>query len=91
MQRSIANILIGPCFKQKTDFYGNDVGSKQASDEYDCQKKCQNYDGCNYWTYTPGTCWMKKSASGRASNNHAISGPKFCQGKLVFLSSSINF
>ena len=85
MQRSIANILIGSssCFEQNIDFYGNDVGSKVVSDEYDCQKECQNYDGCNYWTYMDG-CWMKSSDSGSVLLNGAISGPKFCPSKLLF-------
>ena len=82
MQRSIANILIGSCFEQNKDFYGNDVGSKVVSDEYDCQKECQNFDSCNYWTWTShgdfNVCWMKNSDSGRKSKNGAISGPKFC-------------
>jgi len=72
----------GSCFEQNKDFYGNDVGSKVVSDEYDCQKECQNHDSCNYWTWTShGTfnvCWMKNSDSGRKSKNGAISGPKFC-------------
>ena len=86
MQRSIANILIGSCFEQNTDFLGNDVGAKEMdlfSDEYDCQKECQNYDSCNYWTWT-SKCWMKNSDSGRVSKNGAISGPKFCPGKMLF-------
>ena len=54
--------------------------SKTTSDESDCQKECQNYDGCNYWTYDPSNqmCWMKASYSGSVSNNNgARSGPKF--------------
>ena len=87
MQRSIANILIGSCFEQNKDFSGNDVGDTTASDEYDCQKECQNYDNCNYWTYTytlNKKCSMKNSNSGSVPYNGAISGPKFCPGKLLF-------
>ena len=89
MQRSIANILIGSCFEQNTDFLGNDVGAKEMdlfSDEYDCQKECQNYVSCKYWTYNTSNkkCYMKHSNSGLVSYNGAISGPKFCPGKMLF-------
>ena len=88
MQRSIANILIGSCFEQNKDFFGNDVGDTTASDEYDCQKECQNLwpESCNYWTYNlfNKKCFMKNSNSGSVPYNGAISGPKFCPGKLLF-------
>ena len=84
MQRSIANILIGSCFEQNKDFFGNDVGDTTASDEYDCQKECQNDDSCNYWTWYNNRCYIKNSDSGQASLIGAISGPKFCPGKLLF-------
>ena len=86
MQRSIANILIGSCFEQNKDFYGNDVGSKVVSDEYDCQKECQNYDRYNYWTFNSlvNKCLIKNSDSGLRLYNGAISGPKFCPGKMLF-------
>ena len=84
MQRSIANILIGSCFEQNKEFHGYDVGHKEASDEYDCQKECQNYvsnyDTCKYWTWYSNVCYMKNSDSRRVSKNGAISGPKFCPG-----------
>ena len=74
-------ILIGSCFEHNTDYSGNDVANKGSiSDENDCQKECQNYDGCNYWTFDPSNqmCWMKGSYSGSVSNNNgARSGPKF--------------
>ena len=63
------------------------MGSKEAiSNEYDCQNECQSYDGCSYWTYNSVTlmCWMKSSDSGSVLLNGAISGPKYCPGKLLF-------
>ena len=64
---------------------------KATSNEYDCQKECQNYGSCNYWTYNTmnGKCHMKSSDSGRKSHNGAISGPKHCPGKLPFYFSDL--
>ena len=85
--KKVIVIFLGSCFEQNTDFLGNDVGNWTAtSDKNDCQKECQNYGSCNYWTYNTidGKCHMKSSDSGRKSLNGAISGPKLGSGKLSF-------
>ena len=49
---------------------------------YQCQKKCQNISGCNFFTYysnNPSVCELKSSTNGlKVGNTGYITGPKFC-------------
>ena len=94
-------IFIGGCFISDISYNGFNLGSKiqQIKTAEDCQKKCQEADGCAYFTWNSKTtsknketCYLK-SQPGEVrdydSQRGKMSGPKYCptsqQGKILIL------
>ena len=55
----------GSCFEKGIDYYGGDLGHFVSTPSATaCQTKCQQTQGCNFWTWDPGyhnACWRKSS------------------------------
>ena len=73
-----------PCYEQDTYHQGNDLANKKADSAQDCQAMCQDYEGCNYWTFDASyihtddkRCWIKSSGTGPNTLINNQSGPKY--------------
>lgn len=80
-------VLAKSCF-DNGDYTGSNLRrnyyvSRRSANE--CQQKCQQTPGCNYWTWDPHwhqACWMK-TTKGRLNTrkSHLKSGPKYCKSR----------
>ena len=79
---------------------------KDVQNAIDCQKLCQGWSGCQFWTWVstdPGAniCYMKDNITNindyGDEGQFVLSGPKYCGMKLYeptflsFISSYTNF
>ena len=75
------------CFTENIDFYGNDLKKfKPVPNAKDCQLKCQQTEGCKFWSYKPvegKDCWLKTNNNFKEDKSNRISGPKYC-GKCFY-------
>ena len=77
-----------PCCEPNTDYMGNDINADPDDKDYGarvesavaCQGLCQARRTCHFFTYNQGsgTCWLKKTDSGRTYSANGISGKRFC-------------
>ena len=80
-------MLLG-CFEEGVAYPGNDL--ETASSPEDCQKLCQETNGCEAFTFREGKkkgriarCFLKDSKLGRKETGvtGATSGDRDCKGK----------
>ena len=74
---------VSSCFEENVNFAGFGLPDNKligTLSPNDCQKQCQERDGCQFWTLVKTTCWLKSSNKGRKSQVGKISGPKYCDG-----------
>ena len=60
--------------ESNVDYYQADVPSTGTPDPASCCLACGRRPGCNAWSWTGGTCYMKPDASGRAIKQGVVSG-----------------
>ena len=77
------NMKSSDCFEYGIDYYGNDLDEDYDSTDSAnaCQVKCQQTQGCNFWTWTPdyhNACWKKSSKGEVIPATQAVSGPAYC-------------
>jgi len=79
------------CFEYGVGYnYGHYSNYFTAEDEGRCQKRCQDYPGCMYFSYykSNSECYMKTGNTNRRRHSDVVSGPKFCPGASNNTSSS---
>ena len=80
------------CAEDNTAYYGNNLvnaNKNKKGSSKECQMACENYDGCNYWSWEKNFHWCYLKHSKLASHpDHGevflgndpnfVSGPKEC-------------
>ena len=64
------------------NFFGNDLKNVNSMRE-DCSEKCKQTKGCTHYTWTNGTCWMKKGLISK-SDTSQVSGDYVCGILYIF-------
>jgi len=59
---------------QNTDFFYTSLKSHTAASSGDCCTLCTNYPGCNYWTYSGNTCYLKANQGNVTAAEGVVSG-----------------
>lgn len=79
-----ATMSFSTCFLPNADYYGSDIyAASSVSTAVECQRLCQDHDGCEYFTFVPRDerCYLKYDHLSTVSNtwtNGFVSGPKYC-------------
>jgi len=92
--RNGPNVATGDCvcWDRGFDYRGADLpigrNPSPADSAQDCQRSCQNTNGCTHWTFRRkgkgrrgrdrAQCWRKSSGFDRRAENNFISGPARC-------------
>ena len=74
------------CYEEDYEYPGGDISYISVESAVECQKKCQLFSECSYWTWakpshaTPKECYLKNTKTGEQTTIDTTSGPKFCDG-----------
>ena len=78
--------LLGTCLQYNVDFKGGSdiLGVENVIDAMACQKKCQQTQGCTFFTYQKSLkkCHLKSGQADsdrRTGKPDLISGPRYCK------------
>ena len=78
--------LLGTCLQYNVDFKGGSdiLGVENVIDAMACQKKCQQTQGCTFFTYQKSLkkCHLKSGQADsdrRTGKPDMISGPRYCK------------
>ena len=56
------------------DYFGYDIGSKDATSAKECSFHCNDEPACSFYSFSYGKCFLKSSNAGRVYNPGATSG-----------------
>ena len=62
------------------DRHGGDIDTLENVSNYsECNKHCNERNGCFLWTYIEGSCYVKNENTFRTNSSNVIGGLKDCK------------
>ena len=81
------------CLENNFDYAGYDLQRLSAKTALACQDFCKKNEKCDFfsWIQSNKACYLKHSKKNRKVRTGIISGPKTCEGKIIYVIFTLSY